>query len=250
MMKAIGLAILLAGGPAAAADLTVLSSGGFTPAFRDLAPEFTRRTGDVTHLELGASMGTTATAIPARLARGETADVLLMVGYALEQLIKDGRAVPGSYTVIARSSIGMAVKAGAPHPDISTEAALKQTLLAARSVAYSDSASGVYLESELFPRLGIAEQMRGKARSIKGDPVGSVVANGEYELGFQQLSELGAIGGIETVGPLPAGAQRVTVYAAGMAAGSKEPVEALKLIAFLASPAAAAAVLKTGLETP
>ena len=114
----------------------------------------------------------------------------------------------------------------------------------------TDSASGVYLETELFTRLGIAEQMRGKARSIKGDPVGSVVANGEYELGFQQLSELGAIPGIEIVGPLPAGAQRVTVYAAGMAAGSKEPVEALKLIAFLASPAAAAAVLKTGLETP
>ena len=244
------LAITLAASATHAADLTVISSGGFTPAYRELAPEFARRSGDTLHLELGASMGTTSTAIPARLARHEPADVLLMVGYALDDLMRDGRALPGSRVDVAWSSIGMAVRAGAPKPDISTLAALKQTLLAAKSIAYSDSASGVYLSTELFPRLGIAEQMQGRARMIPGDPVGVVVAHGAAELGFQQIAELKPIPGIDIVGPLPEGAQKVTVYAAGIAAGSSNPAEAKHLIDFLTSPDAAAAIRNTGLEPP
>ena len=244
------LALALAASSAGAADLTILSSGGFTPAYRELAPEFARESGDTLNLELGASMGTTPTAIPTRLARHERADVLLMVGYALDKLMESGAAIPGSRVDIALSSIGMAVKAGAPKPDISTVAALKQTLLAAKSIAYSDSASGVYLQDELFPKLGIADALKGRAKMINGDPVGGVVASGAYEIGFQQIAELKPIAGIEIVGPLPEGAQKVTVYAAGIAAESKEPAEAKKLIAFLASPEAAAAIRKTGLETP
>ena len=230
-------------------ELVVLSSGGFTPAFRALAPAYAAHSGNTTTLVLGASMGDTPTAIPTRLSRGEPADVLLMVGYALDRLMADGRAVPGSRVDLARSSIGMAVRAGARRPDISTVAALKQALLDARSIAYSDSASGVYLEKELFPRLGIAAQMSRTARMIPGDPVGGVVAKGEAELGFQQISELKPVPGIDIVGPIPAEVQSVTIYSAGIASASAHKGEARALIGFLSAPDAAAAVRATGMET-
>ena len=230
-------------------ELVVLSSGGFTPAFRNLAPRYAEASGNTTRLVLGASMGDTPTAIPNRLQRGEPADVLLMVGYALDRLIAGGSAAPGSRVDLGRSLIGVAVRAGAPRPDISTVEALRSSLLAAASIAYSDSASGVYLERELFPRLGIAAQLQGKARMIPGDPVGGVVARGDAELGFQQISELKPIAGIDIVGPIPAAVQRVTIYAAGIAARSAHKAEAAALIAFLASPAAAEAVRATGMET-
>ncbi len=230
-------------------ELVVLSSGGFTPAFRALAPQFTQMTGDTTRLVLGASMGATPTAIPNRLQRGERAGVLLMVGSGLDALLANGKAVPGSRVDLARSIIGMAVRAGAAKPDISTVDALKRTLLAAKSIAYSDSASGVYLEKQLFPKLGIVEQMKKTARMIPGDPVGGVVAHGDAELGFQQISELKPIPGIDIVGPIPDAVQSVTIYAAGIAAGSTHQDEAKKLIAFLSSPEAAAAVRATGMET-
>ena len=142
----------------------------------------------------------------------------------------------------------MAVKAGAPTPDIGTVDALKRTLLAAKSIAYSDSASGVYLSTELFPKLGIADQVRGKSRKIEADPVGEAVARGEIEIGFQQISELRPVKGIEIVGPLPPGARRVTVFAAGVPATSKHPGEAKALIDWLASPAAYLAIKESGLE--
>ena len=142
----------------------------------------------------------------------------------------------------------MAVKAGAPKPDISTVDALKRTLLAAKSIAYSDSASGVYLSTELFPKLGIADQIKGKSRKIEADPVGEVVARGEIEIGFQQISELRPVKGIDIVGPLPPGAQRVTVFAAGIPATSKHPEAAKALIQWLASPAAYASDQESGLD--
>ena len=234
---------------APAVELVVLSSGGFTPAFRLLAPRFTAGSGDGTRLVLGASMGATPTAIPNRLARGEPADVLLMVAAGLDKLLASGLAVPGSRVDLARSVIGMAVRAGAPRPDIGTVDALRATLLAAPSIAYSDSASGVYLETTLFPRLGIAEQMRKTARMIPGDPVGGVVAQGGAALGFQQISELKPIPGIDIVGPIPDAVQSVTIYAAGIAAASANPAAARALIAFLSGPDAAATVRETGMET-
>jgi molybdate transport system substrate-binding protein len=142
----------------------------------------------------------------------------------------------------------MAVKAGAPRPDISTVDALKHTLLAAKSIAYSDSASGVYLSTELFPKLGIADQIMGKAKKIEADPVGGFVATGEFEIGFQQISELRPVKGIDIVGPLPPGAQRVTLFSAGIPANSKHPEAAKALIQWLASPAAYASIKKSGLE--
>lgn len=234
---------------AAKAELFVLSSGGFTPAFRSLAPGFHAHTGDTTELVLGASMGDTPTAIPTRLKRGKPADVLLMVGYALDKAIADGLAVKGSRVDLARSDIGMAVKAGAPKPDISTVEALKRTLLDAKSIAYSDSASGVYLANTLFPKLGIMDQIKGKLQMIPGDPVAGVVARGGAEIGFQQISELKPIPGAEVVGAIPAEVQSVTVYAAGIASASKHKTEAKRLIQYLASPQAAAAVRATGMRT-
>jgi molybdate transport system substrate-binding protein len=142
----------------------------------------------------------------------------------------------------------MAVRAGAPKPDISSVDALKRTLLEAKSVAYSSSVSGMYLSTELFQKLGIADQMWSKSKRIEGERVGSVVARGEAEIGFQQVSELLPIKGIDFVGPLPREVQRVTVFSAGIAAKTKHLDEARALIQFLASPEAARIVAKTGLD--
>src|ERR1700754_4129840 len=147
-------------GAASAAEVRVMISGGLTAAFKALVPEFERETGNKVLVAYGPSMGTTVNAIPVRLARGEPADVLIMVGYALEDLAKQGKVVAGSSVDLVKSPIGIAVKSGTPKPDISSGEALKRVLLAAKSIAYSDSASGVYVSTEMFPKLGIAEDMK------------------------------------------------------------------------------------------
>ena len=240
--------LLLATGVAAAAEVKVMISGGFSEAYNNLVPEFERATRNTVATARGPSMGATPQAIPNRLQRGEPADVVIMVGEAFDELVKQGKVVSGSRVDLARSYIAMAVRAGAPKPDISTVDALKRTLLAAKSIAYSDSASGVYLSTVLFPRLGIAEQIKDKSRMIPAEPVGGVVARGDAEIGFQQVSELKPVPGIDIVGPLPAEAQKVTVFAAGIATGAKEPEAGKALIDFLASPAAGAAITKSGME--
>ena len=203
------LAALLLAGPALAAEVRVVSSGGFAAAYRALVPGWEQATGNSVSTGWGPSMGKTVDAVPARLARGEPVDVLIMVGYALEDLVRQGVVAPGSRVDLARSGIGVVVRAGARHPDVSTSAALRQALLDAKSVAYSDSASGVYIQNEMFKRLGIAEQMAGKARMIPAEPVGEVVARGDAEIGFQQMSELKPIRGIDLVGPLPPEVQQI-----------------------------------------
>ena len=166
-----------------------------------------------------------------------------MVGYALGDLIKDGKVVADSRVDLARSGIGIAVRAGAPKPDISSVDAFKRALLEAKSIAYSDSASGVYVSSELFQRLGITDQVVGKSKMIPAEPVGAVVARGgQAEIGLQQASELLPVPGIDYVGPLPAELQKITVFSAGVAVGAKEPDAARALISCLASPAAAGAI--------
>jgi molybdate transport system substrate-binding protein len=193
-------------------------------------------------------MGTTVNAIPVRLERGEPADVLIMVGYALGDLINKGKVVADSRVDLVKSPIGIAVKSGAPKPDISSVEALKRTLLAAKSIAYSDSASGVYISTEMFGRLGIADEMKDKARKIPATPVGEIVARGDAEIGFQQISELLPVPGIDIIGPLPPELQKVTVFSAGIATASKEPDAGKALIKFLASPAARDTIVKSGME--
>ena len=223
-------------------------SGAFTAAFTELAPEFERTTGTTIVTKYGGSMGNSPDTIPNRLSRGEAADVVILAASALDDLIANGRVVAGSRVDLARSAIGMAVRAGAPRPDISTVDALKRTLLQAKSIAYSSSASGVYLSGELFPSLGLADQIAAKSRRIEGGPVGEAVARGDAELGFQQISELRPVKGIDIVGPLPPGAQRVTIFSAGIVAGAKQQDAARRLIAYLSSAAARPAIRKSGMD--
>ena len=242
------IATLLFVVPVCAAEINVVTSGAFTAAYMELVPLYERETHNKVVTGFGPSMGTTINAIPVRLNRGESIDVVIMAAPALDQLIEEGKLRAGSRVELVRSLIGMAVKAGAPKPDISTVDALKRTLLTAKSIAYSDSASGVYLATVLFPKLGIWDQIKSKSRKIEADPVGGVVATGEVEIGFQQISELRPVKGIDIVGELPPGAQIVTVFAAGIPTTSKQPEAAKALIQWLSSPAAYAAIKKSGLE--
>jgi molybdate transport system substrate-binding protein len=241
-------ATLLLTGAVDAAEVRVMISGGLTAAYNALVPEFERQTGNKVITAYGPSMGTTVNAIPARLGRGEPADVLIMVGYALDDLAKQGKVIPDSRVELVKSPIGVSVKAGAPKPDISSAEAVKHALLAAKSVAYSDSASGVYVSTEMFQRLGIAEEMKDKAKMIPAEPVAGVVARGDAEIGFQQISEMLPVPGIDIVGPLPPDLQKITVFSAGISTASREPDAGKALIKFLASPAASAAIVKSGME--
>jgi molybdate transport system substrate-binding protein len=245
---ALGLACCVFAAPSAAADIKVMISGGFSAAYRELIAGFEQATGDRVETAAGPSMGETPNAIPVRLARGEPADVLIMVGAALDDLIKQGKVVAESRVDLARSFIGVAVRAGAPRPDLSSAEAFKRALLAAKSVAYSDSASGVYVSTEMFQKLGVVDAMKGKARMIPAEPVGAVVARGEAEIGLQQVSELLPVPGIDFVGPLPPEIQKVTLYSAGVATNATEPAAARLLIQYLSSPEAYATIKKTGLE--
>ena len=239
---------LLFAGAAHAAEIKVMISGGFTGAYNTLVPQFERATGHKVVTVSGPSMGETPQAIPNRLARGEDADVVIMVGYALDDLIKHGKAAAGSRVDLAWSRIAMAVRAGTPKPDISTVEAFKRALLAAKSIAYSDSASGVYLSTTLFQRIGVYDAVKDKARKIPAEPVGRVVARGEAEIGFQPVSELRPVEGIDIVGPIPDELQIVNVFAAGIAANAKQPEAGKALIAFLVSPAAKDAIVASGME--
>jgi molybdate transport system substrate-binding protein len=241
-------AALYLSGAASAAEVRVMISGGLTAAYKALVPEFERATGHTVLTAYGPSMGTTQNAIPVRLERGEPVDVLIMVGYALGDLAKQGKVIPDSRVDLVKSPIGIAVKSGAPKPDISSADTVKRALLAAKSVAYSDSASGVYVSTEMFGKLGIADEMKDKAKKIPATPVAEIVARGDAEIGFQQISELLPVAGVDIVGPLPPELQKITTFSAGIATVSKEPDAGKALIAFLASPAARAAIVKSGMD--
>ncbi len=231
-----------------AQDVYVMTSGAFTAAFLEAAPAFERTARTRVSTSFGASMGGAPDSIPSRLGRGEPADVVILAREALDDLVAKGRVVPGSQVDLVRSTIGMAVRAGAPKPDISSVEALTRTLLAAKSIAYSASASGVYLSTELFPRLGVADAIKDKSRRIESERVGTVVARGDAEIGFQQVSELLPIPGLDYVGPLPEAVQRVTIFSAGIATNAKNVEAAKALIRYLASGAVAPTIRKTGLE--
>jgi molybdate transport system substrate-binding protein len=239
--------LLLAGRPAAADDIRVMTSGAFAAAYLELTPRCETLARD-TMVTVTTTMGTGLTFIPTRLQRGEAVDVVIVDDAAVRQLIKDGLVLADSRVELARSSIGMAVRSGAPKPDIGSVEALKQTLLQAKSIAYSASISGLYLSTELFQRLGIADQVLPKSRRIEGERVGAVVARGEAEIGFQQISELLPIRGIDYVGPLPPEVQRTSLFSAGVATASGNVTGARALIACLASPEAAGVVARTGLD--
>jgi molybdate transport system substrate-binding protein len=229
-------------------DIRIMTSGAFTAAFLALIPSFERATRNKI-VVAATSIGTGENSIPNRLRRGEPVDVVIVADGVLVGFIKDGLIMAESYTPLARSAIGMAVRAGAAKPDLSSVDALKRTLLQAKSIAYSASVSGDYVSTELFQRLGIADQVASKSRRIEGgERVGAVVARGEAEIGFQQVSELLPVPGIDHVTPLPPEVQKVSVFSAGVAVGTRISEAAHALIGFLASPEAAHAITKSGME--
>ena len=250
----IGVAALLMVRAAAAADVQVMISSGFFGVYSELGPAFERASGHHLVTVRGPSMGDSPEAIPARLARGEVADVVILDGGAADELGKRGLVRADSKTELARSLIGMVVREGAAKPDISSVEAFRNTLLAAKSIAYSDSGSGTYLSTKLFARLGVAEAIAGKSRKVRGppsgEPVAAVVARGEAEIGFQQVSELIHVPGISFVGTIPAELQPMFTFAGAIAGQVRQPEAAAALLRFLASPEAAPVIVKAGLAPP
>ncbi len=248
------LAMLSLAATAAGADIHVMISAGFHGVYSELGPAFERASGNRLVTTRGPSMGDSPEAIPARLGRGEPADVVILDGKAADELVKKGLARAGTQVVLARSLVGMVVRSGAPKPDIASVDAFKRTLLEAKSIAYSDSGSGTYLSSTLFPKLGIAEQLAGKSRKVRGppsgEPVAAVVARGDAEIGFQQLSELIHVPGVDFVGAIPAELQPGFTFAGVVTKAAREPEAAAALLRYLSSAEAAPAITKAGLAPP
>jgi molybdate transport system substrate-binding protein len=231
--------------PAAAAQLTVLASSAVTAAMQGLAPQFERNTGNTLALHYD-----TTNALKTGIENGATFDVAILTMAASEALIDSGKILPDGSHAIARSGIGVAVRAGAPKPDIGTADAFRAALLSARSVAFTaNGASGTYVEG-LLQRMGIAESVNAKALRPQGGAVGELVAHGDAELGIQQISELLPVGGIAYVGPLPAEYQNYTVFSVSVGAHATDTRAARALIAFLSTPAARKVFMANGMEPP
>ena len=233
---------------AQAAEIRVITSGAFTEAYKQLAPMYEQATGHKIISAYGASIGNAPDSIPSRFARGEKFDLVILSEGGLEALMKEGKLVKGSRVDLARSQIGAAVRKGTPKPDISTVEALKKTLLEAKSIAYSASASGTYLSTELFPKLGVAEQMKVTAKRIMSERVGAVVARGDAELGFQQVSELIYFKELDFIGTLPESVQQTIFFSSALVEGSTEQDIAKHFVKFLTSPSVAKLVRDTGLD--
>jgi molybdate transport system substrate-binding protein len=237
-----------------AADVHVMISSGFHGAYSELVPAFERATGNHLITTRGPSMGDSPESIPTRLSHGETADVVILDGGAADELGKRDLVQADSKVELARSLIGMVVREGADKPDIGSVAALRNTLISAKSIAYSDSGSGTYLSTVLFQKLGVADQIAAKSRKVRGppsgEPVAAVVARGEAEIGFQQMAELIHVPGVTLVGALPAEVQPMFSFAGVLTKTAHEADAARALLRFLSSAEAASTVMKSGLTPP
>lgn len=235
---------LFAAGAADAADIKVFASNALKTALQELGPQFEKATEHKLTFNFNA-----AAMLKAEIENGAAFDLAILGGPAADDLIKQGKLVATTRTEIARSAAGLAVKKGAPKPDISTTEAFKRALLDAKSICYVEQgATGIYLKG-LFERLGIAEQLRAKTRLLPpSNPAAQAVANGEAEIGMTQISEILPYAGAELVGPLPTEIGLHSVYPAAVSAGAKEPDAAKALIRFLAAPAAIPVLKSKGLE--
>ena len=226
-----------------AAELKVLSTQATEDTYRELVPQFEKATGHKV-----ATIFTGTLDAQKRLAAGENYDMIIMAAPAIDAQIKAGKVVSGSRVDLAKSGVGLAVPKGAPKPDISTTEALKKTLLAAKSIGYSTGPSGVYMIS-LFEKLGLMDQVKPKLKQTPtGVFVGTIIANREVEVGFQQVSEVGNFPGVDYIGPLPADVQQMTVFSSGIVVDAKEAEPARALVKFLTTPEAGAAFRKRGME--
>jgi molybdate transport system substrate-binding protein len=232
---------------AAAADITVISGGAFKQVLNALADQYRKESGntlDLTYQTVGQHLKLIKSG-------AEEFDVAVLTPEAIDGLIKDGKVVAGSRADLAKTGVGVVVKAGAPLPDISSVEAFKRTLLAAKSVAYIDPAaggsSGIYV-GKLLERLGIAKEVNAKAKLIQGGEVASHVVDGEAEIGIHQISEILAVNGAVLVGPLPAEIQNFTVYSAGVGTAAKDGATARAVVKFLAGPHAGPIIEAKGME--
>ncbi len=228
---------------AGAAEIKVLSTQATEDTYRELVPQFEQATG---HKVTTVFTGTLNA--QKRLADGESYDMIIMAGPAIDAQIEAGKALAGSRVDLAKSGVALGVPKGAPKPDIGTVAALKKTILAAKSIGYSTGPSGVYMVS-LFDKLGVADQVKGKLKQTpSGVFVGDLIAKREVEIGFQQVSEIATFPGVDFVGPLPAEVQQTTVFSSAIIAGAKQAEAAKALVKFLTTPQAAEAFKKRGME--
>jgi molybdate transport system substrate-binding protein len=226
-----------------AAEIKVLATQAVEGAYRELVPLFEKVSGHKVVTTLTGTLDAQK-----RIASGEAYDLIIMAGPAIDDLIKAGKVAPGSRVDLASSGVGVAVRAGTPKPDIHSTAALTRTLLGAKSIGYSSGPSGVYLAG-LFRRLSIADRLESKLKQApSGVFVGSMIASGDVEIGFQQVSELAHYPGVDYVGPLPADIQHVTVFSSGMHSKASSVDAARAWIAFLTSPAAAAVFRSKSME--
>src|SRR5262245_17771964 len=219
-----------------------MQSAAFRPAYLELVPEFERATGHKVE-----SLWVSTVNMLSRLQGGEAVDLVIGPTVRIDEMTTAGLIAPASRTDVARSGIGVAVRAGAPRHDISSGEALKRAVLAAKSIVYSTGPSGIYLV-RLFERIGISGEIKPKVKQITGEPTGAVVARGEAEIAFQQMSELLPVPGIDLVGPLPADVQEITTFTAGVPVRAKEPEAAKTLITHLKAPTAAPVIRKWGMD--
>jgi molybdate transport system substrate-binding protein len=246
----VGLAMVLIGAgaprPTTAAEIKVLTAGAFKQVLLALVPDFERTSGHKVSVD-----NDTVGALTKRIEGGETFDVAVLTPAAVDALANKGKLVAGSRANLARVGVGVVVKEGAAKPDIGSVDSFKRALLAAKSVAYIDPAaggsSGIYVAG-LLDKLGIAVEVKPKAKLIPGGAVAEHVARGEAELGIHQISEILPVKGVTLVGPLPAEIQNYTVYAAGLGAQAKESDAAKALLKALSGPAAAEVLKSKGME--
>jgi molybdate transport system substrate-binding protein len=248
---AIMATVLTLSATAQAEELRVLTTGILKGSFAEIAVRFERETGHKVIMSWGPSSGNSPEASQVRVKSGEHVDVLIMVNTGMDDLIKGNYFTPVERRDVAVSKIGVAVKAGHKLPDISTETALRQALLDAKSIGYSEGASGSYVANVLLKRLGTAEQVANKSHIILGRKfVGEAITSGEVELGLQQVSELRLEPGITVVGPLPEDLQKKSVVSAAVSSKATDMEAAKQFLAYLTSPASADSIRKSGLDLP
>jgi molybdate transport system substrate-binding protein len=233
---------------AQSAELKVLITTAMKAAIDDLGPSFERASGYTLRITYGPSG-----ALAKRVADGEAVDLVIVAG-GIDELVKQGKVAADGRADVARVRIGVAVRKGAPKPDIATVDAFKRTLVAATSIAYVDpaagGASGIYL-ARMLERIGLLAEVNAKARLARGgteDMVSAIVARGEAEIGLQQISEIMSVSGADLVGPLPDELQTVTIYTAGVPVSAKEADGAKALVRFLTAPAATPIYNANGLD--
>jgi molybdate transport system substrate-binding protein len=225
-----------------AAEIKVMLSAAFREAYLELVPGFERASGHKV-----TSLWCPSVQMMQRLKGGEIVDMMILSAAALDEIIRAGLVAPEDRFDLATCGVGVAVRAGAPKPDISSAEALKRAVMAAKSVVYSTGPSGVYLAG-LFERMGIGDAVKAKLKRSQGEPAGAIVARGEAEIGFQQMCELMPVPGIDLIGPLPREIQEITTFSAGIHVRAPQADAARELVKHFKSAQAAPVIKRKGME--